>query len=103
MRRWHREVNLIRREWRLHRQSHVEGNKRRSGLRVGLDPDEVDCPCDEQIGRFRKRDAFDCGNARCQICHGDKYPKREPSGQELRSEVSFREQKKELDSRDGSR
>lgn len=28
-----------------------------------------------QSGRYRKRKAFDCGNAQC-WCHGDKYPKR---------------------------
>ncbi len=100
MKRWHQEINIIRRQWKLHRQMHVESNKNSIGVqgrRIGKSPYEVDCACDDQIGRFRKKDAYDCGNSGCQVCHGDKFPKRDLTEQEKNSEISFREQLKELD------
>lgn len=99
MRRWHEDFTVSKREWKKHHRSHVESNKRSpysfGSDRIGKDPYEVDCPCDEQIGRFRKKDAWDCGKTQCYICHGDKYPKREKTRQELRSDISFEEQLKE--------
>ena len=53
MKRWHQDLTIARREWRKHRRMHVESNKTRV-REVGQDPYEVDCPCDDQIGRFRK-------------------------------------------------
>lgn len=32
----------------------------------------VDCACDVQRGRFRKRKALGCGRPRCHLCHGEK-------------------------------
>lgn len=100
MKRWHQDLPIARREWRKHRRSHVESNKNNPyGFgydRIGKDPYEVDCDCDEQIGRFRKKDAFDCGNVRCYICHGNKYPKRELHEHEVIADISFREQLREL-------
>ena len=32
----------------------------------------VDCVCEFQAGRFRKRKAFGCGRARCLLCHFEK-------------------------------
>ncbi len=102
MRRWHQDKTITLREWRKHRRSHVESNK---GRRVGYgdhdtppytDPFVVTCDCDEQIGRFRKKDAWDCGNTRCYICHGDKFPKRDLSRQEVAAGLSLREQLKEI-------
>jgi len=90
MKRWHDDYVVARREWKKHRRMHVEDNKDRNA--VGKDPYEVDCTCDEQIGRFRKKDAYDCGKSRCFVCHSDKLPKRSKTDQELRSEISFREQ-----------
>src|SRR5581483_746600 len=84
------------REWKKHRSIHVETNRNR----VGVSAYVVDCKCDEQVGRFRKTDAYDCGNRQCWICHRGKYPKRLPQGQEIRSAVSFREQLRELDEGD---
>jgi hypothetical protein len=95
MKRWHEDWYVSLREWRKHRRSHVESNKRRIVREegdVGIDPWNVDCPCDDQVGRFRKKDAWDCGIPHCRICHGNKYPKREKSRQELESEFSFKEQ-----------
>ena len=33
----------------------------------------VDCPCDLQAGRFRKKDAYDCGRTMCRVCHYEKW------------------------------
>ena len=63
--------------------------------RIGLSPYEVDCKCDEQKGRFRKIDASGCGNARCYICHNDKYNKRSKTKNELKFDLKYKE---ELDS-----
>jgi len=43
-------------------------------------------------GRFRKKRAFDCGNPGCLLCHGDKYPKREKTRQELLAGLKLREE-----------
>lgn len=100
MRRWHEDEKITRREWKKHRRSHVESNKdSQYGFgfdRIGMDPQDVDCECDNQKGRFRKKHAFDCGKVRCHICHGNKYPKREKHEHELRSDEDFKEQLKEL-------
>lgn len=95
MRRWHEDYRISLREWKKHRKNHVEGNMR-SSTRIGLDPDEVDCACDEQVGRFRKMDAWDCGVVHCWVCHGNKYPKREKHEHEIRADISFREQMKDF-------
>lgn len=94
MKRWHEEISITRRNWKKHRSFHVEANIRRSV--VGVDPFEVDCACDDQIGRFRKKDAFDCGNTQCYICHSDKYPKREKTYQEHVSDMKFKEGLEEI-------
>ncbi len=95
MKRWHEEYNVFYRQWKIHRQSHVESNKDWS-RGIGVDPYIVDCPCDNQVGRFRKRDAWDCGNPQCYMCHSDKFPKRSLTEQEIKSNLSFKEQLKEL-------
>jgi hypothetical protein len=95
MKRRHEDRKVAYREWKKHRRIHVENNRRRN--RVGVSAYVVDCECDEQVGRFRKTDAYDCGNRRCWICHGGKYPKRSLEAQEIKSQVSFREQLRELD------
>lgn len=96
MRRWHAEIAITRRNWRNHRRMHVESNitapqgydRRR---KPGDDPFEVDCICDEQVGRFRKKDAYDCGKPHCFGCHSDKYPKRELTRQELIANKKLKE------------
>jgi hypothetical protein len=101
MKRWHEDITHSRREWAKHRRNHVMSNKGRSQgfgmgqVKPGADPYKVDCTCDDQIGRFRKKDAYDCGNVQCYICHGDKYPKRELSNQEKHSLLKMKEQLKE--------
>jgi hypothetical protein len=90
MRRWHEDYPRTLREWKKHYLDHVESNVY-FGREVGRAPYEIDCVCDAQRGRFRKRRAFGCGNTRCQICHGDKYPRREKTRQELLADLKFRE------------
>lgn len=90
MKRWHEEYQRTYREWFKHYRSHVESNK--NWVREpGKDPYEVDCLCDQQKGRFRKTDAWDCGNTRCYICHSDKFPVREETHQELFSKLKLKE------------
>lgn len=95
MKRWHQDYAKTFKEWKKHRKDHVENNKNSMKF-VGYDPYVVDCACDDQVGRFRKKKSFDCGNPRCQICHSDKFPKREPTEQEQLSKLNFKEQLKDL-------
>lgn len=90
MKRWHEDYPRALREWKRHYREHVESNVF-FGREVGEDPYEIECVCDAQQGRFRKRRAFGCGNTRCQLCHGDKYPRREKTRQELLAEMKLRE------------
>ncbi len=104
MKRWHEDFPIAYREWKKHHRSHVESNVERNVLcedDVCRDPWDVDCPCDTQIGRFRKTDAWDCGNTRCYICHSDKYPKRDKTYQELCAELKHKEGLIELEEADG--
>ena len=98
MKRWHEDYHKFAyRQWKIHHRSHIESNLDNSRNRIGMDSNIVDCACDEQVGRFRKTDAWDCGKPHCMVCHSDKYPKRSKHEQELLSELDFREQLKELD------
>ena len=96
MKRWHDEVAITRRNWKKHLDMHVQLNIDWS-REPGKDPFEVDCACDEQMGRFRKMDAYDCGNTRCCLCHGDKYPKRYETYQEWCAELKMEEGIEELE------
>jgi hypothetical protein len=88
--RWHEEYPRTHREWRKHYLFHVESNISYNRA-PGRDPDQFDCICDQQKGRFRKKDAWDCGHTQCYLCHSDKFPKRETTLQEDRSELKLRE------------
>jgi hypothetical protein len=98
MKRWHEEFRITRREWRRHRSRHAAQNRRCSqgfgpGQRCpGSDPDQVDCSCDNQPGRFRKKDAHDCGLARCPLCHGYKFPRRQESYKDHLADLACKEQ-----------
>ncbi len=94
MQRWHREKHISLREFKKHRKAHVESNKDRN--RVSVSAFVVECKCDDQIGRFRKKDSGDCGNPKCLLCHGDKFPRRKRTQQEILSEVIMKEQLMEL-------
>lgn len=94
MKRWHEESSRTNREWKKHWRTHVEGNIN-SGRNIGKDPYEVDCICDKQKGRFRKKKALDCGNPQCHLCHSDKYPKRELTYREWEANLKLKEQSNE--------
>lgn len=49
---------------------------------------------DLQKGRYRKKDAFDCGNPGCVMCHYEKVLKIKSHNQK-KSDISFREQLKD--------
>ena len=102
MKRWHDDAHIARRSWINHRRSHVETNlETPQGFAAnqqppGIDPFHVDCVCDNQVGRFRKRKSFDCGHSRCALCHAYKFPKRLKTRGENLSWLSFCEQVHEL-------
>lgn len=88
MRRYHNELAIIRKQHRLH-------------LRVvhGWPKKPVDCPCDMQAGRFRKKDAFDCGQTMCNVCNYEKWRLNgghEITRQELLMDLRQKEQLQEL-------
>ena len=43
------------------------------------------CSTDRPAGLFRKRAPHDCGHTRCACCHPHKYPRRQPTRQEVRA------------------
>ncbi len=77
MKRWHEEINIA---------------KRNQKVRCKLvNSDDV------PLGRYRKRDAYDCGKTQCGLCHNDKFPKRELTRKENLAKFNYKEQLKELD------
>src|SRR6058998_197652 len=102
MKRWREDMRITYREWTKHRLFHVEDNQNRAvgggpGRREpGISSSVLDCECDEQAGRFRKKDAYDCGNSRCLICHSDKYPRRLATRQEALAKLRLAEQLREM-------
>lgn len=96
MKRWHQDFPITFREWKKHHDSHVQSNIDYTGNRVGKSPYEIDCVCDIQIGRFRKKDAWDCGHTQCFMCHSDKFPKRLPTYQEWCADLKLQEGIEEL-------
>jgi len=95
MRRWVNDYFVTLRQWKLHRAMHVAIRNNYVSER-GEVPYDIDCQRDEQKGRFRKRDAHDCGRPRCMLCHCDKVPKRKPTLLEKKTAISFREQLTEI-------
>ena len=89
MKRWVDDYFVTLRQWRRRQEMRVswEANK---------DPYDVDYQGDEQKGRFRKRDAHDCGRPRCMLCHCYKVPKRQSTLLEKKATVSFWEQLREM-------
>lgn len=95
MRRWHQEKSITLRNWRNLRRLRIDSAKNYG--EVGRDPYDLKYKEDNQIGRYRKRDAYDCGNTRCYLCHNEKLPKRQKHEQEMIADVDFKEQLKELE------
>lgn len=78
MKRWHEETHITKREQQ----------KRINYLQNYKDTNFNKC----ELGRFRKKDFYDCGNPGCFLCHSNKFPKREPTNQEIKSKLSEKEQ-----------
>jgi hypothetical protein len=79
MKRWHDEVNIMKRN--LHEREKMLKN---IGELTGPDPKA-------EMGRFRKQDAYDCGNPHCGICHP------EPKGKGKEKNWVQKEIKEQLD------
>jgi hypothetical protein len=61
MKRYHEERARIRSEHRFHLRYVHHWPK-----------EPVDCECELQAGRFRKKKALDCGKTACLLCHYEK-------------------------------
>ena len=75
MRRWHEERDLMLRRWRVEIAKHEYFLWGRYSL-APIPPvscDEDDCHCYRGPGFLRKRKPYDCGRARCGICHLEKH------------------------------
>lgn len=90
MKRWHEDYPRTCREWRKRYLYHVKSNIESSREANPYEGFEL------EKGRFRKRDAWDCGNVRCGICHSDKFPVRELTRPEILSDFRFKESLEDL-------
>ena len=60
MKRYHSELQRTKRVHQLH-------------LQLGHSPSlPINCTCEVQVGRFRKRKSLGCGRSRCLLCHFEK-------------------------------
>ncbi len=75
-----------------------ERDKRRWSMQR-TDPEFVE---EFPLGRFRKKDAFDCGRSKCGICHCDKIMRPGRTRQEEAARLSFREQEREMVALEGT-
>ncbi len=57
---------------RWHRERHIARRHQRDRLHLIDSEPEQQVNRDRQLGRLRKRNALDCGRARCFLCHSDK-------------------------------
>lgn len=91
MRRWHEEEHIGKRRVKAWNYDYMT----RMGDGAAALPERT-----RQVGRYRKRHPFACGNPRCGICHSYKFPKRELTRNEQIAELNFKEQ---VDDNRGSR
>jgi len=60
MKRWHTEIELMRKRWKVEREKHrLDGN--------------VNCHCLRGPGTMRKRRPWGCCRSRCKLCHPWKH------------------------------
>ena len=94
MKRYHEERARTRSKHRFHLR------------RVRFWPKEpVDCECELQAGRFRKKKALDCGKAACLLCHYEKIfgiPSYQDRLRLLRAKDSVADNLEELDEPKGT-
>jgi hypothetical protein len=66
MRRWHNEVPLMHKRWKMEMDKH--------GYDWRCPPTDPDaCHCAKGIGSMRNKKPLDCGNPMCAICHWEKF------------------------------
>ena len=95
MKRWHQDYPRALKQWKIKRDQWIRDHWSEE---VNVSPyDSVSEKIwgGDQVGRHRKRKAFDCGNTRCCICHGDKYPVRYSTKQEIIADMDYKEQLKD--------
>lgn len=73
MKRYHDEINVMRRQQRVDRGPQVTSQRFKP------------------LGKYRKKHALDCGHTRCGICHGHKRFGHEETRQERESELKLKE------------
>ena len=75
MKRWHEERALMFRRWKMEMEKH--GYDWRNPPRPSCAPSKQGvrgvCHCAAGIGSMRKRRPYDCGKARCGLCHWEKF------------------------------
>lgn len=76
MKRWHDEKHIAFRNLKEYEKSTLGGNK-------------------NQLGRFRKKDAHDCGHANCIMCHSEKIWKTKTFKQKT-ADLNYNEQRSAL-------
>lgn len=80
MQRWHSEVPLMLRRWKMEMQIH--GYDWRNPPKLSCEPSEQGvravCHCAAGIGALRWKKPYDCGKTKCGMCHYEKFyePKR---------------------------
>ena len=88
MKRWHEEENLI--NSRLKDRQRICRSVGSDGT-IKEDTSKRSC----QRGRYRKQDAYDCGNPQCGICHYDKvHGIKAPK--DIKADISFKEQREAI-------
>jgi hypothetical protein len=69
---------------RYHEEKHIIDNRVRKYKEIAGWLDPLDTRFLPDAGRFRKSlRCAGCGRARCQVCHPEKFPKRQPTRQEI--------------------
>lgn len=72
---------------RYHAEKHIIENRTRLYKRLGGWLGEQHDKYVPAVGRFRKTlRCAGCGRARCQVCHPEKFPKRQPTRAERRDQ-----------------
>jgi hypothetical protein len=59
-----------------------------------LSPDDSFNKFETQRGRYRKKDAYDCGNPKCMLCHSEKILGIKPFSQK-KADADFKDQLKD--------
>lgn len=97
MKRPQEDYHIAYREWKKRYLDLVQHNEDFAHEHIGCSAYEIHYDWAKQVGRFRKKKAFDCGNPQCKLCHSDKFPKREKTRQEIEADLKFQEGIEEIE------